>query len=129
MSGATDEIARLRRVAYGPGATAEERTAAEAALRAMSIADKAHLEAVVVDASGSPASVLAHQEAEATDEPPERESGLRPIWLIPIVVAAIGVGTVGALGATGQLGIGTVPAVPSGSPTSQPTVESPTLGP
>lgn len=122
MSGSSDEIARLRRVAYGPGATAGERVEAEAALRALSVADHAHLEPVVVDASEPPASVLAPQEVEAMDEPPERAPGIRPFWLIPIVVAAIGVGAVGALGATGQLG--NLAASPTPSPT---VVASPPL--
>lgn len=119
----SDEIARLRRVAFGPGSSAQERADAVAALRALSdrIAperagagesesevhaetdarpeETGHLVSTFGDESrGEITETVVDEDSE---EPIWRRS-IRVGWLVPIVAGSLLVGVVGALGATGR---------------------------
>lgn len=110
-----DDVERLRRVAFGRQASADERAAAVEALRQLRTADEqraaeaAERARVVAD----PAPESADDESEWAAEP-DRRHGIRPLWLIPIVVASIVVGAVGALAVSSQF-----EAAPPSVPPSQ----------
>lgn len=124
-----DDRERLRRIAYGPGSSAAERGKAEAALREYTVAADSETPS---QESDSPEAVRPEERGRSPDvssEPLEthkadcpeqvRVPGIRPVWLIPIVVAALALGALGALSATGQLARNPTAAAPSVSSTPQ----------
>lgn len=104
----------LRRIIYGPNATPQERAAAEEALRE---SDERALAASVVpieEPEGDQQKLAqvgdeilepenADDSAECSDEPSLWRRRIRVGWLVPIAVASLLVGAVGALGVTGHL--------------------------
>lgn len=134
VSTEAEEVERLRRVAYGPESSAQERAEAEAALRALdqpetAMSEAAEAEMIKPEATTPEAIEREAIEPEATtpgevtrssDETREQRAlGMRPVWLIPIVVASLVVGALGALGATDQLAGGSSAAETSASPMLQ----------
>ena len=110
-----EERDRLRRIAYGPDATAKERVAAEAGLRRLEEQERASLvaaSAAEASAHHTPDQASAvHDERDDEENSSEGEASddevtgaplwLRRInigWLIPIVVGSLLVGAVGAWG-------------------------------
>ncbi len=106
----------LRRIAYGPDATAQERVAAEESLRALdeeqlaaaadalaeSAAEKAHpsaLEGEAVEGVDGDDGDLSDDDSEEGETAPAFwQRSIRVAWLVPIVVGAIVVGCLGSLG-------------------------------
>ena len=136
MSETSDEVARLRRRAYGPGATADERAKATAALRLL--AQQSLIEANVetdaeADASRAELSVTANADAAGpplATEPTgvaagEKRSGRRvaAIWLGPIVAGSLVLGAVG-FGLLSQQ-VGNLSGVDVPTPSLSPTPGSP----
>jgi hypothetical protein len=113
MSDDTDEVEWLRRIVYGPGATAEDRAAAVADLRVL--ADRESDGQVGVSAPLEAEEVEPAADFELYEEP-ERPRGIRPLWLVPIVAASIAVGAIGALAVSPQLEAPPPSALPSQSP-------------
>lgn len=113
-----DEVERLRRVAYGPGASAAERAEAEAALRRLEA--RAGEDAAGASSSGGE-TVPEEQDPLGRDYSGEREGrtiiddavdgadspvwtrSIRVGWFVPIVAGAVIVGIVGTLAVTGHL--------------------------
>lgn len=102
----TNDRESLRRIAYGRDATAQERAAAEVALRRL---DEAEL-VTAIAAEDEP--LHSYFSAEHEDdgviegdvEPPSFwKRSIRAAWLIPIIIGSLILGVVGTLGATGQL--------------------------
>ncbi len=134
----SDEIARLRRLAFGSGSGVQERTDAMAALRALS--DRTAAESAGM---GEPESEFyAHTGAQpvetdhlvsaignesrdgsietVVDEDAEKSIWQRRIWfgwLVPVTVGALLLGVVGGLGAAGQFDPSDAKAVPTAPPT------------
>lgn len=114
MSDDLDELARLRRSAFGPTATAEERAAAEAAL--LRLDERARESAsTVADVPGvnAPKSEVPSQtdsqatEFESADVGQDAQSSLwqrsiRVGWFVPIAIGSLLLGAVGAMSVTGQ---------------------------
>ena len=113
MSDDTGEVERLRRVVYGPGATAEDRAAAVAGLRALADRESDGQVETSAPSEVGEAESAAHNEF---DDEPERPRGIRPLWLVPIVAASIAVGAIGALAVSPQLEAPPPSALPSQSP-------------
>lgn len=134
MSDDLDELARLRRAAFGPSATAEERAAAEAALRRLGERSRERVPEVpevpemqpwpaampfgVNDQTSKSESVALVDEAA----PKLWKRRIRVGWLAPIAVGALVVGAVGALGAAGQFATTDVTVVQTPQPDSSPAV-------
>lgn len=131
MSGNSDEVARLRQVAYGPGATAEERAEAEVALRALDPAEDSHQrgdESGAVDPHlggkdfGAEDDSTSHALTDEVDvqgtEQPLWRRNIRVGWLIPVAVGALLLGVGGGLGAAGQFDPADVKAAPTPAPTT-----------
>jgi hypothetical protein len=102
-----DDRERLRRIAYGPGASAKERASAEASLResdesATSDSEDHHetefASEVVSDVHGG--------EVDSEENVPAEESlwrrRIRLGWLVPVAIGALLVGFVGASGLAGK---------------------------
>ena len=101
-----DEAGRLRRVAYGPGATAGERVEAEAALRALDPAEDPHQRvetSVAVDDSTEDA-LKVEVDVQVAEQSLWRRR-IRLGWLIPVAVGAVLLGVMGTLSVTGQIAI------------------------
>jgi len=125
MSDDLDELARLRRAAFGRGATTEERATAEAALR--SLDDRAPdsppwltevprvdvIQSEVSQEANDPTAEIERAVAVEDGEPSLWKRSIRVAWLVPIAAGALFVGAVGALGATGQFPAMDVTAVPT----------------
>lgn len=114
----SDEVERLRRVAYGPGSSARERAEAEAALRVIEgrAAAVAAIAAPSGDGEGSAEEALTAEglpggEPGGVEAADAGESGgaasvwgrsIRVGWLVPVVVGGVIVGVLATLGVTGQ---------------------------
>jgi hypothetical protein len=107
-----DEVERLRRAAYGPGASTADRAAAEAALRALA----AQPAEAVDDAAPSPSDAEAPDDVDEDIPEPVLGRSIRVGWLVPIVAGALLVGALAALGATGRFSTGEPDAAPTSSP-------------
>ena len=119
----------LRRIVFGRDATAEERAAAEAALRQL---DEAELAAVSdteqirdEDHSKADTSAAHDSDVEANEESPSfwRRS-IRVAWLVPIVAGSIAIGyaaSIGPLESMSGTPISTATQTPSAEPTDEPT--------
>ena len=156
MSADADELARLRRRAYGPGVTAEERATAAAALgslAAQSLLESENARKAEADAARAELPVIANSEtsgqllvaeqvsigagaeagagAAGSDGDGRPRHSVAAIWVVPIVVVALGLGALGALAGTGQLGLQPTSDARSESPTPTPSADpivEPSLG-
>lgn len=129
MTENSEEVERLRRVAYGPGVGAAERAEAEAALRTLvSVArhDEGRVSAVPI----SDAEASASTEEVGYGHGGVGKEGLESLWarhirvgwLVPIIAGALLVGVLAALTTTGWFERGESETAPT---TGQTTLEPP----
>ncbi len=120
-----DDSESLRRIAYGPDATGEERAAAEAALRdaeRLAVRGSVAVSTTVdadTDVAGGIESVPRERQADVARDN-DRPRGIRRACLILIIVAAIGVGALGSFAVTGLLGNQPASIAPSEQPSIPP---------
>ncbi len=108
MSADSEDVERLRQVAFGPNASAHERADAERALQAIeqaaALAVEPHQSA---EASGAEHESTEHpfnEDELAPDAAPSMwQRRIRLGWLIPVAVGALLLGVVGALVYTGEI--------------------------
>jgi hypothetical protein len=119
-----EEVERLRRVAYGPGAGAEERAAAAAELRALAGETGSRTEAAAretphddrVEVDAATVDIMEVREGDAPESVWARR--IRVGWLVPIVAGALLAGAVGALAANATFTASGGDSDASASPTS-----------
>ncbi len=127
-----EDVERLRRVAYGPGAGAAERAEAEAALQAHDGRRPDAAEAGEVEPVADVEVPASFDGGEIGGVPSRSDDGgeaatafwerrIRVGWVVPIAAAAVVIGALGALQITGWFGPGAPGEVPATiSPTDPP---------
>lgn len=136
-----DDRERLRRIAYGPDATTEERVAAETELRQLDHADVASRADTIQDATVEghpPPGIGGNAGATSADDDDDDETehhdhetepslwgrSIRVAWLIPIVVGSLVIGYLASLGGfDAMVGAQTTSGTGSPTPSANPSGE------